>query len=843
MKKFISLLIAMTMCMSLFAVSALADGETTLTDDQTFDFESYDAPYSFASGYTDGCLGTNIANANDKVEVVSSGESRGNVLKVNHSENTTQVGYPALKSASPTYLWNISFDIKLDDLNDVRQFAYFLHYTVYPELIFNTNGTVELSDGQIIDDLVIETGKWYNFNVTITSYNEVYIKATTESGDVFTAVGGRYTYLDNPNAANRRLYFSVMGEQSGVYYLDNIDLTPAATNHRYGFEDFDDITVGTDVTQSVGFKTLSYDYNYSKGDNYTTMVAVVREGDDNALKITKGVGTTGQSEVYGWGGYNVSNADINYDIKLMDKNVERRIIANDGSDRYVLTFKEDGTVAVCGTAIPGFVYESGANAPWYNVKIYTSVSESKVIAVISDGENIVKGEGTMTFNAAGISKTYLYIVPKNGGNLGEYAPSETYVDNIIFKEFFPPAGFFTKAISFSFDDMVDASKTVPQGYTGNTYHTFSVHNNNAGTTNGTGAVIDGRKVLSVNRLTDNNGSYANTTLRLTSITSKYFKPDRIEFDVKLPTDISDLGIQVSTGKDIWIVKLEANGAVQCLGQEAVQSVYGNWHRVAIDYDFTGDGVTYDIKVVDLDRNELVCSYEDISSSNTVADGIDYLLINGSMYAGERFYVDNVSLYSADAAPYVMGSTFLKEGAEPHLGSAVLLNHALDPSNAGNKLVINGTTYVGAEANKFLDARFANTASFTGLEGNTSYNIAYKLYDMFGGVEEGTTIFTTGESYAFGDITLSKEGTLTAGDVTATLNGKISADMGASLIFALYEKGGNEMIEAKTVNIGWSRDADTYTVTLTVPEAGEYEVRAFLWDDAIRPIKLPVTLAQ
>ena len=60
MKKFISLLIAMTMCMSLFAVSALADGETALTDDQTFDFESYDAPYSFASGYTDGYLGTRL---------------------------------------------------------------------------------------------------------------------------------------------------------------------------------------------------------------------------------------------------------------------------------------------------------------------------------------------------------------------------------------------------------------------------------------------------------------------------------------------------------------------------------------------------------------------------------------------------------------------------------------------------------------------------------------------------------------------------------------------------------------------------------------------------------------
>lgn len=845
MKKFISLLIAMTMCMSLFAVSALADGETALTDDQTFDFENLDAGYSFTSGYTDGYLGANIAGTGDSVEVVASGDTaHGNIVKVTHAA-ATQIGYEALNSAASTTNWSAGFDIKFDDLNEVREFAYFLGGTVYPELIFNTNGTVALSDGQIIENLVIETGKWYNFNVNITSYNEVYVKATTESGDVFTAVGGRYSYNDNKTAANRRLYFRAMGEQSGVYYLDNIDVAPGAS-WRYGFEDFDDVASGYDfgTNNAASFKYQSYDYAYGKGDDYSTMVAVAREGSNNALKITKGEGTTGQSEVYGWGGYKVSNAAINYDIKLMDKNVERRIIAYDGSDRYVLTFKEDGTVAVCGTPIPGFVYESGANAPWYNVKVYLSISEGKVIAVINDGKNIVKGEGTMTFNADGVDRTRFYIVAKNGGNLGDYAPSETYVDNIIIKEFFPPTGFFTKSINFSFDDMVDASKTVPEGYSGNTYHTFSVYNNHIGTANGTGAVVDGRKVLSVNRYTDE-GPNVNTPLRLTSIKSNYFTPDRIEFDIKLPKDnTSYKGIYSMLGSD-WILDMYGDGSVKIAADDAKthQSVFGNWHRVAIDYDFTGASVTYDIKVVDLDRNELVCSYEDISSNNTAANGIDVFLINMAMYAGEKFYVDNVTLYSADAAPYALGSTFLKEDAQPHLGSAVLLNHALDPSNAGNKLVINGTTYEGAEANKFLDARFLNTASFTGLDGSTSYTIAYKLYDMFGNAEEGATVFTTGEKYTFGDISLSQEDNLAAGEITASLTGKISADMEASLIFALYKKDSSRMEDVEIVNIGYSKEEDTYSATLTVPAEGEYEVRAFLWDDEMSPLKaVPVTLA-
>lgn len=842
MKKFISMILAVVIAATLCVLNIMPTYAADDTNGIVLDFESYDVDSPFTSGYAAdewGFYDSSEAKNASATVVASGSETYGNVLKITEGGAVTQTGYQALSNYN---WWKFTFSIKFEDMNEARAFSVMYSNKAYEQFVFNTDGTVT-HKGHIVEDFIYETGKWYNVCYKIGNYNSSYLKIDDGNGNSVADTGYNYSYF--PGGTGSRLFFTTTSANGGgVYYLDNINITQD-TYTIHTFENYDSYTVGKSVTD---FQAAKYQFDISANNN-TTMTIAERAAGDMALKVSVPAGAplvsasmrskTSTSMDYASSyGVGYSHALYELDMKFSDKNVGYGVLAyyTSSSEAYIIRFLNDGTVKVGNDIIKGFTYKSGTNAPWYNIKLYVEASTGKIKAIISDGESTTVATGVTTAPATGhaLRDIRFYF----GINDKPAVASEVWVDNIQFKEFFPTSDFFAPTSYFSFDDLT-AENQLPTGYSASSYSNWSVYNNKAGTVEGTGEVIDGRKALKVTRLTSD--SRQNTTLRFNSMSNEPISAiDKIQFDVKKP--VSNLGVagdMIFVG-DACVATISDGQKIKINGTE-YDFTFGDWHRIAIDFNLGETTYTYNIKVINLDKNTLVAETQNITTTLTaLPTSFQYL---SGMPNGEYFYIDNVYMSGSDNKTYNLEQTWLENDVLPHLGAALTFNQSINSASASNEITLNGVKYTGADANAFLDASEFGTVRFAGLEGETSYDVEYKLYDMFGNAAEGKTRFTTGESYAFGDITLSKEGTLTAGDVTATLTGKISADMGASLIFALYEKGGNEMLEAKAVNIGWSREEDTYTVTLTVPEAGEYEVRAFLWDDAIRPIKLPVTLAQ
>lgn len=820
MKKLLALLLAAALLMTL-SVSVLADGESVFPAEETF--EGFDIGAQ-PNNDSIGKWGYWLSNENGSATIVDSGnENYGKVLKLSGSACSASVG-TIYSAGQSSVLTDFRFSIKFDDMDSDKTVGTYYRAggnKAQGLVVFKKDGTVTIH-GKMIEGFKYETGVWYDVSYVFTHHQQVKVTISDESGNKISDVVGFYSF----EGTYYGVYIAASLPDDTTFYVDKLSVGPADKNaFRLMAETYDYAADGMELKGGDGNGSTTRGYNY-RADGAATSMAVATEDGKKVLKITTDPANS-DAKIWGWDKKEsqYANGLIDLDLKIADKSVTRAIIATfyEDTEKYALVFNTDGTITVGDNKISGFNYKTGV---WYRVKVYVCAATGDVKATLSSADESHDFYGKINATASCIHNI------KYASSGTTSVASVTYIDNLKFREFFPKnSDFYQRTSNFGFDDVT----TLPTGYLTDGYSNFTLHHNNSGTVAGTTVNIDGRKALQASRISES----TNTTL-------KWFEMDEIdpaantlEFDLMLDeNNVKKSGASISC--ESAGITFNNDGEIVCSGETLGNYNYGDWYRISISFDFAGK--KYDLKIVNLDSKQSFTKTVNLAEDSTLSQ-IKLMYIIANLDAGDKFYVDNVRL-GRSGALYSMDQTWYEEGVAPHLGATILFNHNIDPANQNNEIVLNGVRYTGAEANKFIDARYMGCASLTGLDGDTTYDVEYKLYDMFGNYAEGKTTISTCEKYTFSDITLSAE-TLVAGDITASLTGKISCDETANLIFALYEKGAQRMCSVKMVNISYSDASAIYTATLTVPDDNkEYEVRAFLWDKNLSPLSVePVGLIQ